>query len=181
MKEIILSTVILFGLSVEAVAEDWKWMPIAGEEYTPDYAVASLWGSHELDKYDNYSGDVFGVELSMKCGLLQASEHEIRQQISLTNYDHHKDRVIILGLNPHYMFSFADQFYLGFGPSMQLVYVDSDTTSKNALLGLGIGGSLRKDFTDKIFFGVEINYVKTNASDFDNFRAIGKLGYRLGK
>lgn len=171
----------VLGLSVEAVAEDWTWLPAIEESYTFDLAVAPIWGSHELNKHDNYSGDVFGVELSMKCALVKVSEHEIRQQISLTNYDHYQDKVITLALNPHYMFPFSDQFYLGFGPSIQMVYVDSDSTSKDALLGLGIGGSLRKDFTDKIFFGIELNYVRLNSSDFNNFRAIGKLGYRLGK
>jgi len=170
---------IILGITAEAMAETWTFLP-KEEQGLNQKGIALIWGSHEFDRHDNYSGDTL-VEISMPCKLLKASKRSIRQQISLTNYDHHQDHLITLALNPHYIFQFADQFQLGVGPAFQLAYVDADKTSKDTIFGFGVGGSLQKDFTNKIFFGMEMDYTWMNDADFHNFKAIGKVGYRVEK
>jgi len=179
MKKIVLSAIILLAIGSEAVAEEWKFFPVKESGYSPDYAVAPIWGSYQFDKSENSSGDMFGVELSLNCPLVKPSNHDVRQQVSLTSYDHSGDTLVTLALNPHYMFPFSDNFQLGVGPSFQMGYIDSDSTAKDIFYGVGFGGSLRKDFTERIFFGIEINHTWLNAGDFDNFRAIGKVGYKF--
>ncbi len=177
MKKTVLSIMILMGITSPMVAEELHLFPTQATQEISK-GIALIWGSEELNQDKSYSGDIVGVELSMPCRLLQGKQRPIRQQISLSRYDHH-DKLITLGMNPHYIFQFADQFQLGVGPSFEISYVDSDNTSKDTLMGVGVSGSLEKEFTNHIFFGMELGYTWLNDSDFQNFKAIGKIGYRI--
>jgi len=182
MRKIILSSILLLSTTLPSVAEESYFLwPNEQGGYRPNYAVAAIFGSTQFDKNTDYSGDMAGIELSMNSPWIEALEHQIIDQFSLKQYAHHGDTLVTFAANPHYMFDFQDQFQLGAGPSLQLSYLDSDTSSKDLLLRMGIGGSLKKMFTDKIFFDLEMDYTIAAAeSDFNSFEFLWKVGYVLG-
>jgi hypothetical protein len=178
MNKLFLSSLLLLGLSFLAHAEDWSFFSDETKDVAPHYGLALIAGSADLDKHDS-SGDLYGLELSFVCPFVQASEHTIRQQLSLTKF--HKERIDMYTLeaNPHYLYQIESDTYFGIGPSFGLSYVDGG--DDDVVATLGVGASLRKDMTDKLFLGAEFRTVYATDSDIDNVRVIGKIGYYFDK
>ena len=178
MNKLFFSSLLLLGLSFSAQAEDWTFFSDETKNVAPNYGLALIAGSSDLDKHDS-SGDLYGLELSFVCKYAQASEHTIRQQVSLTKF--HKDSIDMYTLeaNPHYLYKIESDTYFGIGPSLGFSYVDGG--DDDFVATLGVGASLRKDMTDKLFLGAEFRTVYATDSDIDNVRVIGKIGYYFDK
>jgi len=178
MNKVFFSSLLLLGLSFSAHAEYWTIFPDETQNITPNYGLALIAGSSDLDK-DNDSGDLYGLELSFVCPLVQASEHTIRQQLSLTKFHKNSIDMYTLEANPHYLYQIESDTYFGIGPSLGLSYVDGG--DDNFVATLGVGASLRKDMTKKLFLDAEFRTVYATERDMDNVRVIGKIGYYFDK
>ena len=172
MKKIILSSLLILGLNLTAQAEDWTFLANNNENSNPNYGVAVILGSSDLHKHDS-SGNLYGVEFSLVCPLVQASQHTIRQNISLTKFSKHSFDMYSLEANPHYLYQIEENTYFGVGPSIGMTKVEGDDTVPY----LGMGISIRKDMTKKLFLGAEYRKVYATDSSFSNGRFIGKVGY----
>jgi len=178
MNKVFFSSLLLLGLSLSAQAEDWTFFSKENKSIAPNYGLALIAGSADLDEHDS-SGDLYGVELSFVSPLVEASEHTIRQQISLTKF--HKDHIEMYTLeaNPHYLYQLESNTYFGIGPSLGISKVNG---SDDDIVGtLGVGVSLRKDMTEKLFLAAEFRTVYATQSSIDNVRVIGKIGYYFQK
>jgi hypothetical protein len=161
-------------LNSSAQAEDWTFLPTKNVHNSSEYGVALIVGSSDLHK-DSTSGSLYGVEFSFLCPLVQASEHKIRQNISLTKFDKNSFDMYSLELNPHYLYQIEENTYFGVGPSLGLLKVEGD----DAVLDFGMGISIRKDLTEKLFLGAEFRKVYATENDYSNTRFIGKVGYHF--
>ena len=174
MNKFLFSSLLILGVTLSAQAEDWTFFSENNENNNPNYGLALVAGSADLDKH-NSSGDLYGLELSFVCKYAQASEHAIRQQVSLTKF--HKDSVHLYTLeaNPHYLYQLESNTYFGIGPSVGISRANG--TDDNIVFTLGAGVSLRKDMTDKLFLDAEFRTVYATESDVDNVRVLLKVGY----
>lgn len=174
MNKVFFSSLVLLGLSFTAQAEDWTFFSDENKNIAPNYGLAFVAGSADLNEQES-SGDLFGLELSFVCPLVQASEHTIRQELSLTKF--HKDTIDMYTLeaNPHYLYQIESNTYFGIGPSLGISKVDG--SDDNIVGTFGMGMSLRKDMTEKLFLAAEFRKVYATKSDINNVRIIGKVGY----
>jgi len=176
MKKFLFSSILILGVSLSAQAEDWTFFSKDNKNRTPNYGVAVIGGSSDLHKHDS-SGSLHGVEFSLVCPIVQASEHTIRQNISLTHFNKDSFDMYSLEANPHYLYQIEDNTYFGIGPSFGFTKVEGD----NTVAHLGLGISIRKDLTEKLFIGAEFRKVYATESDYSNGRFIGKVGYFFNK
>jgi hypothetical protein len=172
MKKILLSSLFILGVNISAQAEDWTLFPSNSADIPKNKGLALILGSSDLHKHDN-SGNLYGVEFSLVCPLVKASEHTIRQNISLTKFSKHSFDMYSLEANPHYLYQIEEHTYLGVGPSFGITKVEGDDTVPY----LGLGVSIRKDLTEKLFLGAEYRKVYATESAFSNGRFVGKVGY----
>ena len=177
MKKFLLSSILVFGINTSLVhAEDWTFFSKVNKQVTQDYGLALIGGSSDLHKHDS-SGSLYGLEFSLLCPIVQASEHTIRQNISLTRFNKHSFVMYSLEANPHYLYQIEDNTYLGVGPSFGLTKVEGDDT----VVTFGAGVSIRKNLTEKLFIGAEFRKSYATESDYSNSRFIGKVGYFFNK
>ena len=174
MKKFILATLFLLNFAPSLYAEDWAFLKDTPKT-APQYGVAIIAGSSDLDKYHN-SGDIYGLELSFDCQYAKASEHTIRQQLSLTKFNKGSLDMYTLEANPHYMYQLESNTYFGIGPSLGLAYADGDSLD-HFLVTMGLGASLKKDITEELFLDLEARTVYATERDADNFRVVAKVGY----
>ena len=172
MKKFLLSSLLVLGISFSAQAEDWTFFSKNSTTTAPNYGLAVIGGSSDLHAHDS-SGSLYGVEFSLVCPLVQASKHTIRQNISLTKFHKNSVNMYSLEANPHYLYQIEEHTYLGVGPSFGIAKVEGDDSVGN----LGLGVSIRKDLTEKLFLGAEFRKVYATESDYSNSRFIGKVGY----
>jgi hypothetical protein len=172
MTKLLLSSLIILGVTLSAQAEEWILFPKDKQNSNQNYGVALIGGSADLDGHAS-SGNLYGVEFSLVCPLVQASEHTIRQNISLTKFDKKSFDMYSLEVNPHYLFQVEESTYLGIGPSLGLSKIEGD----DIVTTFGIGASIRTDLTEKLFIGAEFRKVYATDSNFANVRFIGKVGY----
>jgi len=174
MNRFFFSSLLLIGLSLYAQAENWTFFPKGNRNIPLNYGLAVIAGGADLDKY-NSSGDLYGLELSFDCLLVKASEHTIRQQVSITKFNKNNTDLYTLELNPHYLYQLESNTYVGVGPSLGLSKVDDN---HNDTVGtFGVGASLRKDITEELFLAIEFRRVLSTKSNINNSRFIGKIGY----
>jgi hypothetical protein len=174
MNKFLFSSLLIFGLTFSAQAENWTFFSQESRNTHPDYAVALIAGSADLSQ-DNSSGDLYGVELSLVCPLVHASEHTIRQQISLTKFHKNSVDLYTLEANPHYLYQLESHTYFGIGPSLGLS--KSSGTDDSIVGTIGMGASIKKDLTQELFLGAELRKVYATERDVDNVRVIVKVGY----
>jgi len=174
MKRFFFSSLLLIGLSLYAKAEDWYLFPTTNGDIPLNSGVAVIVGGADLDKYSD-SGDLYGLELSFNCQLVKASEHTIRQQISITKLHKKSTDLYSLELNPHYLYQLESNSYLGVGPSLGLSQVDDK--SDDTIGTFGIGASLRKDINNELFLAIEFRRVFATKSKINNSRFVAKVGY----
>jgi len=174
MNKFLFSSLLILGVTFSAQAEDWTFFSENTNNNNPNYGLAFIAGSADLDK-DNSSGDLFGVEVSLVAPYCQASEHTIRQQVSLSRFHKGDVDMYTLEANPHYLYQLESNTYFGIGPSFGFSVLDG--TKDNVALMLGVGASIRKDMTDKLFLGAELRNVWATERDVDNVRVVIKIGY----
>ena len=172
------SSLLLLGLSFSAQAEDWTFFSKENKSATPNYGLAFIAGSIKLDEHAS-SGDLYGLDFSFVCPIVQASEHTIRQRLSLTKFHKNNIDMYTLEANPHYLYQVESNTYLGIGPSLGISKVNG---SEDDTVGtFGLGASIRKDITEKLFLEAEFRKVYATKSYVDNIRFIGKVGYYFQK
>jgi len=177
MNKTLLSSLIMLSFTFSAQAEEWTLF--SKNNTTPKYALALIAGSSDLDEHDS-SGDLYGAEISFICPFIQASEHTIRQQISITKFQKKGFDMYTLEANPHYLYQLESNTYLGFGPSIGVSSIDG-SDSDNTVVTFGLGASLHKNITPKLFLGAEFRTVYATDTHIDNVRLIGKVGYYFNK
>ena len=175
MKTSLLSLLVILGLTLPTFAEDWTFFSEVPKVDNKNYGVALIAGSSDLDAHDS-SGDLYGVELSFIAPCVKASEHTIREQVSLTKFHKQDVDIYTLEANPHYLYQVESNTFFGIGPSIGLNIIDSNDLDDVALT-LGVGASIHKVMTDKLFLGAEFRTVYATDRDVDNVRVIGKVGY----
>ena len=174
MKKLFVSSLLILGMNISVQAENWTFLPTKSIDNSSEYGLALILGSSDLHKHDS-SGSLYGVEFSLLCPLVQASEHKIRQNISLTKFNKNSFDMYSLEANPHYLYQIEENTYFGVGPSIGITKVEGDDVVAN----LGMGISIRKDLTKKLFLGAEFRKVYATESAYSNSRFIGKVGYHF--
>ena len=175
MNKILLSSLLILGISTSVQAEDWTFFSDNNIE-DKQYGLALIGGSLDLHQHDN-SGSIHGLELSFIAPCVKASEHTIRQQVSLTKFDKGSMNIYSLEANPHYLYQVEEHTYLGVGPSLGLMKVEGD----DVYASFGVGVSIRKDLTDNLFLGAEYRRNYATDNDYSNTRFMGKIGYFFNK
>ena len=180
----ILLTALLFSFSLSAHANEWEFLPIRGDNYQPDFAIALVGGRSDFDKgTENDDTSTLGAEISLNCPLLKPPHHTIRQQISYVSTDDKGVETNSLELNPHHMFTMNDKLQIGFGPSIGYTQIKTNRGDDSAFT-YGLGASLRYNFSQSLFVGGEARYAKSKDinitgldDDIDNMRLLAKVGY----
>ncbi|WP_210397813.1 hypothetical protein [Motiliproteus sediminis] len=179
----------LLGLAVSttaplALAEGWSFPALTGDNYRAEPTLALIGGQLDPDVTGADADDLWGLELSLNCPLIQPPSNRIRQQASLTRYDDQGLKITSLEINPHYVVPVSEHMELGFGPGVGIMKVDSNGNDET-LLGLQAGVSLHYR-RDAFFFGAEARYQITDKEDFgagkvdvDNSRVLLKVGINL--
>lgn len=192
MKKEFLVIFTLFALTLVAqitrADNGWEFLPITGDSYQADLAVAVVGGRTEVDsKVDNDNNDTstLGIEASINCPLLKAPNHTIRQQVSYVETDKEGLATKSFELNPHHMLEMGDKMQAGFGPSLGSTKIET-RTGDDTVFTYGLGASIRYDFTESVFMGGEARYAWSKDidivdvdKDFDNFRMLIKVGYQF--
>ena len=179
-KKIATLSVLTAAISTSVMADGVKFLPVTETTYKPDFAVALLGGVQKTNAVDGTGA--YGVEVSLKCPLLQIPSNEIRQQVSLVSTSSNGLSTTSLELNPHVMFNVAPQLHVGVGPNLGLVYATAHSDNKVAF-GIGAGASISYDIAPKYFVGAETRYQWTNHPslggtdvNLDNSRTLLKVG-----
>ena len=120
---ILLAAAALTGAAAPALAGDWKFLPVTEKGYAPAF-VASVTGG-VMDPQHVKSGDAWGLELAMNCGLLQAPTGVIRTKLSVTKFDKGGLDLTTVELNPRWTTPIAKDLTLGVGPGIGWVKADS--------------------------------------------------------
>ncbi|XKH01119.1 hypothetical protein LG325_13685 [Marinobacter nauticus] len=179
----------LVGLSVATAshtvaAEGWAFPGASADGYEVQPTLSLVGGVMDPDFGSAGAGDVYGVELSLDCPLLQPPSNRIRQQASLTQYDEDGVEITAFEINPHYVVPMSKNLEFGFGPGIGIMDVDAGSHD-DTLLGIQAGASLhyRKD---SFFAGAEARYQVTTEERFgnrdrdaDNARVLLKVGVNL--
>ena len=190
MKKDILLTISLLIFTLSAQANEWEFLPVTGENYQSDFAIAIaialVGGRTDFDKeVDNDDTSTLGIEVSLNCPLLKPPNHIIRQQISYVSTDENGVETSSLEISPHHMFAMNDKFQAGFGPSIGYTKVETNAGDDSAFT-YGLGASVRYNISQNLFVGGEARYAKSKElniagldNDIDNMRLLAKVGYQF--
>lgn len=183
MLKKMMTVALLTGLSPIAQANEWEVLPIMGDHYKADFAIALVTGKTDVKEGDNVS--TTGVEVSLNCPLLKPPHHTIRQQISYTQSDEKGVETTSFELSPHHMFDLNEKLSVGFGPSLGFSNIDNGSDDDNVFT-YGVGGSARYDVTKRLFISTEARYAWSDDlelsgtdTDFENLRLTAKIGYQF--
>jgi hypothetical protein len=181
IKKMLVSVAIAGSLATGTLlADQLKFLPFTDSSYSPNFAVAALGG---YEKANSVKGSgAYGVELSLKCFLLQLPSHTIRQQISLVHTNADGLSTTSFELNPHVLFGIAHNLTLGVGPSFGAIYASANSQD-HFVYGIGGGASLTYNITPQYFVGLQSRYQWTSTAhlggrnfDLDNLRTLAKVG-----
>jgi hypothetical protein len=106
-----------------ATARPWrrKFLPIADKGYAPAF-VASVTGGI-MDPQHVGSGDAWGLELALNCGLLQTPTGVVRTKLSVNKFDK-AGLELTVELNPRWTIPVAKDLTFGVGPGIGWVKAD---------------------------------------------------------
>ena len=169
-----------------AHAGGFQLFPILHSGYELAPAVAVVGGYADPDVAGVTGSGIYGVELSIACPLLKTPANGIRQQISLTRFDHRGLRATALELNPHYRVEVAPNLAIGAGPALGVIWTDLHGES-DTVLGAGLGASAEYRLGGHLFAGLEARALWTTEADagagtdtgVNSVRSLVKLGYRF--
>ena len=113
----------LSALTAPAFAGDWQFLPIADKGYAPNF-VASVTGGI-MDPQHAKSGDAWGLELAMNCGLIQTPTGVVRTKLSVNKFDKAGLELTTVELNPRWTIPVAKDLTFGIGPGIGWVKADS--------------------------------------------------------
>ena len=112
----------LSALTAPAFAGDWQFLPIADKGYAPNF-VASVTGGI-MDPQHAKSGDAWGLELAMNCGLIQTPTGVVRTKLSVNKFDKAGLELTTVELNPRWTIPVAKDLTFGVGPGIGWVKAD---------------------------------------------------------
>jgi len=179
MKKIAVAA--LIALSVSSVwAKDTKLFPILSDgDYCLGPAVALVGGYGKTNNVK--SSGLYGVEFSLACPLLQLSDFDIKQQVSLVHQNNDGYEATSFELNPHVMFDVANKVQVGVGPELGVLFAKG--TKSDTVFTYGLGASANYDLANNMFVGAEARYQWTTDAelggtkdDLNNFRTLLKVG-----
>ncbi len=170
-----------------AQAGGWRVLPVKEPGFRAQPTLALTGGWMDPDTRLGGSTGVYGAELSFNCLLLQPPRNRIRTTLSYLRYDDSGLKLNDFELNPHYVVEVSDRLWVGGGPGIGVVKVD--TSGKDAtMLAFQVGASLHYR-TGRLFLGAEARYQLTQSKDYgpaggldsgvNNFRVLGKVGLNL--
>jgi hypothetical protein len=113
----------LSALTAPAFAGDWQFLPIADKGYAPNF-VASVTGGI-MDPQHAKSGDAWGLELAMNCGLLQTPTGVVRTKLSVNKFDKNGLDLTTVELNPRWTIPLTRDMSFGVGPGIGWVKADA--------------------------------------------------------
>jgi len=113
----------LSALTAPAFAGDWQFLPIAEKGYAPNF-VASVTGGI-MDPQHAKSGDAWGLELAMNCGLIQTPTGVVRTKLSVNKFDKGGLDLTTVELNPRWTIPVAKDVTFGIGPGIGWVKADA--------------------------------------------------------
>jgi len=181
-KKVLAITVgsLLLSMGISAEDKGWNWFAGADDDYVMEPTASLLVGS--MSPKDGSSGSITGIELSFNCPLLQPPTNKIRQQISYAQYDEGETEVTSIEINPHYVAEISPGLFIGGGPGLGYVSVDSAAKDTN-MFALQLGGSVHYNVSDALFLGGEARYQLTEDENLggsmqgmDNWRVALKAG-----
>lgn len=188
MKKDFLLVASLLSLSLSAQANEWEFLPIAGNNYQADFSVAIVGGRIDIDNDNDTDNDDFsatGIEVALNCPLLKPPNHIIKQQISYTVSDEDGMETSSFELNLHHMFAINEKLQLGIGPSLGYTKIETNADDDNVFT-YGLGASARYNVSPNVFLGAEARYAKSKDveiagfdEEYDNFRMLFKAGYQF--
>ncbi len=183
MAAAVVTTIVAVPL---AHAGGFEFLPVLHSGYHLEPAVAVVGGWADPDVAGVSGSGIYGVELSIACPLLKTPTNGIRQQISLTRFNHRGLRATSLELNPHYRVEVAPRLDVGVGPALGVIWTDLHGES-DTVFGAGLGASADYRLGDHLFAGLEARALWTTEADtgngtdtgVNNVRSLVKLGYRF--
>lgn len=182
MKKKLIISASLLALSVTTQAGEWEFLPVMGNDYQANFAIAAIAGT---TKANGESASTTGVEVSLNCPLLKVPNHTIRQQITYARTDKDGVETESFELSPHHMFDINSKLSAGLGPSLGFTKVDT-SAGDDTVFTYGLGVSTRYNINKSLFVSAEVRYVKSEdieiagaTDDFDNTRALLKVGYQF--
>lgn len=183
MLKRMIAITLLTGLAPVTQAKEWVVLPVLGDNYKADFAIAAIVGKTDIKEGDTVSTK--GIEVSLNCPLLQPPNHIIRQQVSYLQSDEKGIETTSFELNPHHMFKATEKLKVGFGPSLGLSNIDNGSDDDNVFT-YGLGASARYDITKTLFVSTEARYAWSDDvelagvdDDFENLRLTAKMGYQF--
>lgn len=185
MKKIVLLSVLTSTLIMAAPLQSTRTINVASEQYSAQLltsditlSIALLGGIMKDQDADNWE-DIYGAEFSFKC----LFSDNIRSQLQLTQFDDNYIQMLQLSMNPHYIFNRGEDVEFGIGPSFGIA--NAEIGSKDDIVfTYGLGASIRTDFDNNFFIGVEARYEWTSDIEFseekdnlNNAKLFAKIGY----
>ncbi len=182
MKKRVLAVAVsalMVSAAASAEGNGWNWFAGLDDDYVMAPTVSLVAGHMS---FDDDSGSIAGIELSFNCPLLQPPTNKIRQQLSVVQYDEPGLEVTSIEINPHYVAEVSPGLFLGGGPGLGYMSVDT-AGGDDSVLGIQLGGSVHYSVSDTFFLGGEARYQITQDAEFgnakvemDNWRVALKAG-----
>lgn len=176
MAKKILTGLVLAGLSVvagSALADGLKFLPILDAAYKAEPTLAVSAGVMQASAGRDQSNAVYGLELSMNCGLVQTADNRIRTHLALNRVDQSGLKATLLELSPRYTVPLGGGFSFGAGPALAWVKADAERADKD-LFGYGAAAGVAYR-SGHYFSGIDLRYLNT-----DRRQAVGLENWTLG-
>lgn len=104
------------ALSGSALAEGWVMGPAFKDGWDPEFTLAAVGGSMDVDNAD--SATYKGLEFSLNCPWFQPPTGAIRQQFNIGTYDDNGFEITSFEMNPNYFMTLSPNLSLGIGPGV---------------------------------------------------------------
>jgi hypothetical protein len=142
MKRNLFNTLVglnLTAMSINALADQWKFMPVMDTSYKANPTVSLVGGV--LNGTPSGSGNYKGAEVALNCLLLQPPTGIIRTKLSYGQFDHNGLKLSTFEVNPRWTTDIAQDLTIGVGPGIG--YVKADVAGKTtSMAALQIGADL---------------------------------------
>jgi len=187
LQKLITSGIAVSAIAMSSVASaEVVVLPVAKDGYQFEPTVSLMFGTVQPSDSDADSQTIVGAELSFRCFLLQVGDNQLRQQLSLTQWEDGGLTARNLELNAHYQVDVAKDTKVGFGPGLGLILTDLSGSDNPTFLSAQLGASVHYTGLGPVFLGAEWRYQLTTEESFasgfgeddmNNWRAAVKVGY----
>ena len=174
------------GVTSSAAAAGVVFLPITKSGYELEPTVSLMVGTMKGTQDGAESSSIIGAEFAFRCGLVQMGDNQLRQQLSITNWDKNSLNMKNIELNLHYQMPVAKDVKVGFGPGVGVILTDLAGSDNPTFFGGQLGASVNYAGLGAISLGAEARYQVTNKDSFvsggtednmNNWRVAAKVGY----